>query len=429
MSIIEGVIRLIAFCAIIIVVTLILLLVSRYGFRLHVSDAPYFLVHIVNEANATLSKSPFPNLVQSLSTLTWLEGDVRQELVELFKVHITMVDEPELDVAECGRNLIALLSFTAFSTLLPFVLIVSHGLLVFSPRYGGDYRWVMLLLSVPLGVLFGAIALLGVVVLWFLVFFNDMTLGYFVGWLFGGPLAIRWGAALGLYLLFAPIEYCVPKHVIGSLSNTGLLNAFSPRAIFGKIFRTVTWVYYSCTSRPISGAKVLPSVKRSEFMAQRNQAYGVCVDAQREVFRKEEALEQAKRDLGKAAQGELDAIQWQKVVAEAKAALAEAQKRQAEAEQALASTQQPERKQEPGSDLSEVEREVELLITHTSSVTEAIDRLMRCGEELKRKHEARSDISEEQKENLLELIDNQIEQGVRRLRAVKAKGAGGGSLS
>jgi hypothetical protein len=75
-------------------------------------------------------------------------------------------------------------------------------------------------------------------------------------------------------------------------------------------------------------------------------------------------------------------------------------------------------------EVDEVEREVEFLIAHTLSLTDAVEKLTRKRDELIRKHESRDDISEEQKAGIIDLIETQVEQGVTRLRKIKAKGAG-----
>lgn len=75
-------------------------------------------------------------------------------------------------------------------------------------------------------------------------------------------------------------------------------------------------------------------------------------------------------------------------------------------------------------EVNEVEREVESLIAHTLSLTDAVEKLTRKRDELIRKHESRDDISEEQKAGIIDLIETQVEQGVIRLRKIKAKGAG-----
>ncbi len=334
MSVLEGFIRLVAFCAIVIVVTLGVLLIARYGFRLHVADAPYFLLHIVHEANAKLSSSPLPDVSRWISTLTWLESDMRRALADIFQVRITLIEETELDLVECGWNLLALFCLSAFTVFLPVVLALSHALLLFDERHGDETTWIMMILSLPLGALFAVVSLLGTLALWVLFFFDNITVSYFVGWLFVGLFAIKWGASIGIYLLFAPIEYCIPNQAVGSLSKLTFLRALSPRILLSKVICGIAWLHYFFVPHPATKAikagrryripdkidprgyatamkcdtdldpQNLPPAFKSENQRRRAEELQKLAEADRKLLEELEARERARRKMTRAKRGE-----------------------------------------------------------------------------------------------------------------------------
>lgn len=83
------------------------------------------------------------------------------------------------------------------------------------------------------------------------------------------------------------------------------------------------------------------------------------------------------------------------------------------------------REEHPPSEGDEIQREVERLILHTSSVAEAAGKLLQRREDMKRKARERMDLNDEQKADLEDFIDTQIENGIKKLK--EEKGAGRGS--